>query len=149
VVGPFYPFVLYWVTILPAVLVIGLVALAVTFAPRFSWRPPWAARRAGMLLLGAAVLLLAAGQVRAFLALPQVGPLNGRGTTAAWRLTAGALSGQPRQPVLVEIDTLDMWPLAAGVALQLEKREDPVRVTPDWVFMFGERARSTGGESLR
>jgi len=22
-------------------------------------------------------------------------------------------------------------------------------VTPDWVFMFGERARSTGGESLK
>jgi hypothetical protein len=149
VVGPFYPFVLYWVTILPVVLAIGLVTLAVRFALRLSWRPPRAVPRAGVVLLGAVVLLLAAGQAMSFLALPQVGPLNGRATTAAWRLTATALSGRPRQPVLVEIDTLEMWPIAAGVALQLEKRGDPVRVTPDWVFMFGEGARSTGDEHLK
>jgi hypothetical protein len=148
VVGPFYPFVVYWVTILPAVLGIGLAGLAVRLAARFSWAPPRAARLAGTLFLSAAILLLAAGQARAFLDLPQVGPLNGRGTIGAWRLTAAALSGKAEQPVLVRIDTLEMWPQAAGVALQLEKRGDELRVTPDWVFMFGEQARSSGAERL-
>ena len=148
VVGPFYPFVLYWVTVLPAVLAIGLLGLAVRLAPRQDLRPPRLLPRAAALTLLVAVIVLAAVQANAFPALPQVGALSA-GSTDAWRFSSSALAGQPRQPVLVEIDTLEMWPLAAGVALQLEKRGDPVRVTPGWVFMFGEGARSTGHESLK
>lgn len=46
---------------------------------------------------------------------------------------------------LIQIDQ-DEWPVAAGALLHLQRSRLPFAVEDDWLVMFTEHARSTGGE---
>jgi hypothetical protein len=124
--GPISIYLLMWVTILP---VPALTAAALTFAPE--------SPRVGYASLAVAGLLAATVVVT-------------RGTTHDWdkRSSAdvGALTARvdetvgraARGLVGIHVVTADTWPVAAGVALQLERQGARVQVDPDWVFLFGD-----------
>jgi len=142
--GPVYAYLLIWATCLPLMLLIGWLGLA-TNLPQLRLRMPRFVRARGVVVLVAVVAALSIISVVALLALPSY-PNAAPDTHAAWILTAAALDGQPKQPVLVDMYTTDTWVVATGVALQLEKGGRPARVRDNWVYVFGPQARTDGSE---
>jgi hypothetical protein len=145
IVGSFYPYLVLGSTTLPLVLAIGWLSLAAKLQPwsRLRWRPllPQIARP----VVAISIVILIAAQVPAFLTLPPIGP-GESDTPAAWRMTQGALAGEPKGAILLEIDRLELWPLAAGLALQLDKSGRPTHVAKSWTLIFGSQALATGEE---
>lgn len=136
--GPVYPYLLLWVTCLPLVLAAGWLGLILE-----RWR---GLPKLGVVVVGAVLTALSVAVGLAFQTLPPI-PVAAPDTQKAWTLTAAALSGDPKEPVLIEMYSNDTWVVAAGVALQLEKDGRPPRVRESWVFMFGAHARATGSEN--
>jgi hypothetical protein len=50
-------------------------------------------------------------------------------------------------PVRLDIGTHALWPVAAGIALRLERAGYDVRVDRGWPLLFGDQARATGREA--
>jgi hypothetical protein len=143
VIGPLYGYLLMWTTTISLSLAIGWVALAGRLD---LWdRLPGPARIAAAGLAALAVAALAWVQLWQIHQLPPLGPVDPN-TPAAWRATEAALAGQPKDPVLLQVDQLEEWPMAAGVALQLDKEGRPARVATRWVFIFGVDSQATGEE---
>jgi hypothetical protein len=57
------------------------------------------------------------------------------------------LSKEDKDCLTIRIATHDTWPVVAGVVLQLYKRSIPIRVEPEWAFMFGPQI--TDGDGFR
>jgi hypothetical protein len=146
-VGDLWSYFLLWTTTLPLVLGIGWAALVIKMAP--TWLPKsFSSTRVVAPVLAAVLVLLTAVQSAEFLQVPPPGSDFGAATRAATTLVDGSLTTQPREPVLVTIVSLDAWPVAAGVTLQLIKLGWPVSVRPEYAFMFGEPMRESGQERL-
>ena len=149
-VGELSSYFLLWTTALPLVLIVGWAALLIKVVPA-TWLPRSSrSMRARVLAAGVAAVLvvLSATQTIGFLQLPSPATEADPGTRTAAALVEASLASQPRQPVLVTIVSLDAWPAAAGVSLQLIKHGWPVSVRPEYQFMFGDQMRATGRESV-
>jgi hypothetical protein len=146
-VGDLLSYFLLWTTTLPLVLGIGWAALLIKMAP--TWLPKSSSSMRVLVPMVAGVLvLLTAAQTAQFLQVSLPGTDYGVATRAATTLVEGSPGTGPKQPVLVTIVSLDAWPVAAGVSLQLIKHGWPVSVGPDYEFMFGQQMRATGRERL-
>ncbi len=145
--GPVYAYLLHWVSTLPLVLAVGWLSVAVG-SRRFSrMGAPDLAGIGGWTALLLVVIGLSVARAAGFLALPPP-PVATADTHEAWAYTAAALTAEPHQPVVLELNTTDTWVLAAGIGLQLAKAGYPVRVHDDMLFMYGPQARMTGREML-
>jgi hypothetical protein len=149
VVGELYAYFLYWVCALPLVLLVGWAAIVISANPA-RWLPA-SLRPVTMRAVGAALALavvLAAGlEANAFVP-PAMDKVRAADSATVTALTDRVLASEPEQPVLITITTLDAWPTAAGVSLQLIKHGWPVTVRPGFAFMFGEQMQQTHRERL-
>ena len=145
VLGPVYEYLLFWVTALPLVMLIAWSVLVAQWRPweRVGFgRPLWAA---APVVAASAILVISVFETTQINGLAG-DPINAPGTGPIGRATVSALASRSGQPVLLNLNTPDMWTLAAGVGLQLVKSGHPVRVTRGWEFMFGSQARIRGDE---
>ena len=149
VIGDLYAYFLYWVSAMPLVLLIGWAAIVIKANPG-RWLPapvrPLAIRALGAAL--ALVVVLGAGLESNAFVPPAMNKVRASNSATVAQLTDQVLASAPEQPVLITISTLDAWPTAAGVSLQLVKRGWPVTVRPEYVFMFGGQMQRTHRESL-
>jgi hypothetical protein len=151
IVGPMYSYIFIWATAYPLLLAIGWAALFVRAHPWTFWRRPAATYvlPAAALGLTVAVVALAAGRFESLQQLRSPAAQQADSDTrAVLGMLDGALGTESPQPLLMKVVDHDKWPVAAGAALALTKRAWTVNVSEGWVFMFGERSRSTGAESL-
>jgi hypothetical protein len=145
VLGPVYVYLVFWVTTMPLVLALGWVELAVRVRPWSSIPLTRPVRGVGLAAVCVALIALSAVRVAAFQALPG-DPSNAPGVDYLSNVTVASMASYPGQPILLQLNSTDMWTLAAGVGLQLVKHGHPVRVQPEWVFMFGKQCRVQGDE---
>ncbi len=145
IVGPVYSYLLFWVTTMPLVLVIGFAELAISRRDVIRWsaKPGW--RPALVAAAWLIVLGLAAVRTVEFLGLP-ADPLSVQHTDYLASATESALPRDRSQPVLLEPSGLGTWDVAAGVGLQLAKHGYTIRVETQWTFMFGRDALRQGDE---
>jgi hypothetical protein len=138
VTGAMSNYLVAWITVLPAVLVLGWLDLATRRLIR--------GRPVGAVVLAALSALTTAALFDSTDALP-----DQPGVDAASRLVLRALpppsAGDP--PVLVDIATAELWPLATGLALEIEQAGHRVSVEEDWVRLFGRDRESSGAEEWR
>jgi hypothetical protein len=145
--GPVYWYLLTWVSVLPAVTLIGLAGLLdrVPVLARLHQQPATARPRvpllAGALVLvvGSAALSVSLG--RALSALPA-----SEGVLSAQRLLDDALVAEPGDEVRVDVPTHDRWPLAAGLVENLVADDLTVTVSPGSADLFGTARVSEGGD---
>jgi len=145
IAGPVYFYLLMWVTTLPVALLLGALTFGLAHPPQAHLRVPRTARLVTGAAGAALLVILAVAQTASFLTLQPDEPL----TQHLDQLTAGtesALAAHPSDPVVVEPSGLQVWPTAAGIGLQLLKDGHPIRVAPNWVFMFGKQSRLQGDE---
>jgi hypothetical protein len=145
VLGPVYVYLVLWMTTMPLVLLLGWAGLALRARPWSTIRfgPPL--RSSGAAALIALLIALSALRVGAFQKVPG-DPSNAPGVEYISTASVTAVAEYPAQPILLEIKGTDTWTMAAGVGLQLVKHGHPVRVPPEWVFMFGKPCRIKGDE---
>lgn len=138
VTGAMSNYLAVWITVLPAVLLVGWLDLVLDRVSR--------GLRFGAVALSALALLTTTALIAATddLADPP-------GVVEATRLALDELpepaAGDP--PVLVDIATADLWPTATGVALQLEQAGYRVTVDPQWTKLFGSDREVRGTEAWR
>jgi len=142
IVGDVSDYLVLWQSILPVLVWIGWAGV---WLGRYSG-PRRASRRlrvAAGVLVGVVLAALAGAEASADARLP---PLSSAAAAAAAGVAeASAALTDPavvRGPVLVRIQSHSVWPLAAGLVLDLRKRGADPAVTDNWVFMFGEPLRS-------
>jgi hypothetical protein len=145
VLGPVYAYLILWISTMPIVLALGWVELVLRARPWSSIRAGRPLRTAGVAALCAILIALSVLRVEAFQKVagdpsnaPGIGYISTAGVTA--------VAAYPGQPILLEVNGLETWTLAAGVGLQLVKHGHSVRVPPEWVFMFGKPCRIKGDE---
>ncbi len=145
IAGPVYYYLLMWLTTLPGALLLGVVAFGIRHGPLVALHVPRSARNVAVVAGAVVIVVVTVVQTGSFLALQPDQPLTQHldQLTAA---TESALAAHPSDPVVVEPASLQVWPTAAGVALQLLKDGHPIRVEPNWVFMFGKQSRLQGDE---
>ena len=142
--GPVDHYLVFWTS------VIGALSTGVLTGTAFSWLVSAITIRP-RLLRGAAVLLtaiIAAGAMATGARLV-LGERSESPETAAVRtLTEAALEflGPERTSKPVVHIGQDVWPVAAGLVLQLYKHDRGVAVERDWVSMFGSPFSRHGGE---
>jgi hypothetical protein len=144
--GPIFPYLLVWTGALTVCGSIALVLCVASPARAVLWLPRWGdpAR-----LLGA--LVLAAGAI-----------------FAGWRLSDSAIRVKPgtgNVNVTRASDTVEQmlprldhrvlvcvvpaaWPTAAGVVADLRKVGRDARVSPQWLFLFGQELAPSGHEQV-
>jgi hypothetical protein len=135
VVGPILGFFELWFAVLPVVLGLALAALC---------RPS-----ARVLPLALVVVLVAGAALGVRAADAPSGPsLSAANVAAVTRLVVPSLR-QDGRPVFLDIASHDTWPVAAGVAAELERRGYAVHVSPAWTLLFGARRAVNGREAQR
>ncbi|MGY1641366.1 hypothetical protein ACI782_09565 [Geodermatophilus sp. SYSU D00703] len=144
--GILYWYLLTWVSVLPAVTVLGLLGLAdrlpVPGALRSrAVRLARAAAPAALAVLAALAALVAVSLSRGLAALPA-----SEAVTAAQRLLDGQLAAGPGDVVRVDIATHDRWPVAAGLVENLAAEDVTVTVSAGSADLFGAARVSDGGE---
>ena len=151
VVGPIYGYLVLWEVALPVVAAIGLGVVVLGDDGRevagSDARPPWAGALAGgtvavVLGLGAVVVASVLG-VRAA-QLPPVATLSAADVGQAWHLVAPQLRPGDTS-VEVDIRSPASWPLAVGLADQLDLRRVHPTFSADTARVFGTRV-ATGRE---
>lgn len=145
VTGPVLNYLLAWVTVFPAVLLVAAVWVAVE-----RWdRRGRLGGRAGLGALGLVAVALAGA---AGLSLHRAtGDLPDEpGAAEAARLALDALPDpDDASPVLLDIRDIDVWTTATTVALELEQAGYRVEVEEEWVYGFGSDRAATGDEPWR
>jgi hypothetical protein len=137
-------YVVLWTSVIGALAVGVLAGTALSWlATAISERPQWP-RRAAVLLTA----IIAAGAVVTGARDVLGGRSESPETTAVRTLTAAALEflGPERTSKSVVHIEQDVWPVAAGLVLQLYKHDRRVAVARDWVSMFGSPFSASGGE---
>jgi hypothetical protein len=150
VVGDLYSYFLLWTTTLTLILIVGWAELAIASSP-WKWLPASLESITVKALIGgmaSAVVVLTSVRAIGFADLASPASEFDPGTRTAATLVEHTLASEQRQPVLVTINTIDRWPTAAGVSLQLMKRGWSVYFNQDYVFMFGEQSLASGHERL-
>jgi len=131
VAGPVHRYLVLWMVVLPVPLVIAMAVLLVD------------ARRAARLAV-AGVALGAAALACVFSARAAAARTESDHSVAvAWALVAPRLD---RGPVRIELDDGSAWPVAAGLALDLETHGHGARVGAEWTKFFGSHRLATGRE---
>ncbi|MHB8467575.1 MAG: hypothetical protein ACYDH6_08075 [Acidimicrobiales bacterium] len=131
--GPINFYLLTWMTILP---VPAFAAAVLTLAPE--GRAGWPVTAAiGLAAVVGLATVVTHGTDHNW---DKVDALTVSTQTAAIDSAIGAPS---RGLVRIHIVTADVWPDAAGVALQLERRGAHIEVDSEWVFLFGDAFRAT------
>jgi hypothetical protein len=153
VVGPIYGYLLQWEAALPVVAAIGLgVVLFGEQGPELAdggVRRLWAAALARGSVAVAVALGLGAVAVASLLAvrvaqLPPVSALSAADVGQAWKLVAPQLRPGDTS-ALVDVRSVNAWPLAVGLADQLDIRGVHPRFPRDTARVFGTSA-ATGRE---
>jgi hypothetical protein len=147
VLGPVYEYLLLWVTTLPVVL--GLAWLELLLHLRLG-RSTVMSRNiqvAAALIVLMVIGSLSAVRTAGFQALPPEPPNVQRAGYLSDQVEA-AVDRNPNQPVLLELNSLEMWPMAAAIGLQLVKHGHPIRFRDEWLFMFGRETRIRGDERV-
>ena len=126
-------YLLTWMSILP---VAGIAAAVLALAPpgRGGWPVTGSVAVAAIVGL---VLVLTHGTAQDW---DKVDSTTARLQAAA---VTNAMGEGAHRLVRVHVVTADVWPDAAGVALQLERGGAQIEVDPDWVFLFGDAFRPT------
>ena len=137
VVGPILGFFEVWFAILPILLAL---AVAATLGSSTGRQP----MTVGLLALVAVVAAGTGLTVRAARA-PTGSKLSAANVVAVTRLVAPALH-RDGHPVLLDIADHDSWPVAAGLAAELERRGYTVHVPTAWTLLFGSRRQQSGRE---
>jgi hypothetical protein len=142
--GPIDHYLVLWTS------VIGALSVGILAGTAFSWLASTITMHP-RLLRGSAVLLtaiIAAGAMVTGARLILGERAESQETAAVRTLTEAALhylvperTGKP----VVHIEQ-DVWPVAAGLVLQLYKHDRRVAVERDWVSMFGSPFSANGGE---
>lgn len=145
VTGEMYNYLLLWVTVLPAVLLLAGVTVLLS---RLRGRRPRVAV-AGLLALFALALGVRAGVDLRDAGVDRLPDQPGAAQVAdlATRALPAAGAGDP--PVFLDITDVSMWTTATSVALELALAGYDVSVAPEWVYSFGEDRRSRGDERWR
>lgn len=142
VTGPVHNYLLAWVTVLPAVLLVAGISVVVA-----RWdRTGLLAGRPAVAVLGVVVV---AGSAAATVSLHRVtgGLADQPGAPEVVRLALDALPGpEAGSPVLLDIRDVDVWTTATAVALELEQAGYRVQVEEEWVYGFGSDRATTGDE---
>lgn len=99
-----------------------------------------------VVIFAAGCLALAVYEMRAILARPADAP-DDRAITAVTEGVRRTLADERMGTLRIEVDD-PVWPIAAGVLLQLTKAGVPYALEDRWVGMFGERLRATGRETM-
>lgn len=145
VTGPVHNYLLAWVTVLPAVLLVAGISVAVGLWDRrglLDGRPAVAALGVvAVALSGAAAISLQRA----------TGNLSDQpGAAEVARLALDALPDpDDASPVLLDIRDVDVWTTATTVALELEQAGYRAVVEEEWVYGFGSDRAATGDESWR
>jgi len=142
VTGAIYSYLVLWASAIGLVAWIAAGAVAVEIARSRSPLRPVVGRVAVATLaatVAAAVVVTAtntAGAVR--VSAPDGGaqPVAAR---VSERVLAAARRREGRGPVLVRLGDRESWVLGAGAVLALDRRGIPVKVDPQFKFLFGER----------
>jgi hypothetical protein len=143
--GPVYWYLLTWVSVLPAVTLVGLAGLLdrVPVPPHLRDRAAAVRPRAG-LLAGALVLVVVSAVLSVSLGRGLAALPASEGVLSAQRLLDDALVADPGDEVRVDIATHDRWPVAAGLVENLVADDLTVTVSPGSADLFGT-ARVTEG----
>jgi hypothetical protein len=147
VLGPVYEYLLLWVTTLPVVLALAWLELLLHLR---LWRSTVVSRNiqvAAALIVLMVIGSLSAVRTAGFQALPPEPPNVQRAGYLSEQVEA-AVDRNPNQPVLLELNSLEMWPMAAAIGLQLVKHGHPIRFHDEWLFMFGRETRIRGDERV-
>lgn len=153
VAGPFYDYLIAWMTALPVGLWLGWAALAAGWVRERRGR---LAETARALLAGVLAMLVTAAAGAETVALAGQSSLVAAATPQgadptlepAVTLVRGDLARRPAGGALLRIVSPDTWPVAAAVANQLRRHHQPVAVAGAWVLMFGDLYRPTGAERV-
>ena len=139
VVGAPYKYLLIWMAAIPLVPALGVVVgLQGVRVPRV---------RAGRAVLLGVVVLSCVAAARTVLDAPPAVALTNQDAARAWQLVAPVLPAT-RQPVHIVINDGGRWPIASGLALELERRGYPARVDSDWTLLFGRERLASGDETV-
>lgn len=137
VVGPLFPYLLYWLSGLSLALCLGWLAI---LAGARGWLQSGVTPSIAMLTI-AALLAIAGTQTLKTATLVQ--PLKAGqdpGVPEAWRATDQVLRANHARLVLVTPASHDTWPMAAALVLQAAKSGRRVEVPWSWTFMFGAQS---------
>jgi hypothetical protein len=141
IAGPVYPYLLSWAAFLPVPGLIAAGSLAIRWAaPRVgAWRH--VAPRLRVVRGVVAAILLVPVAVLAWQLALRPPSAHDNGDPAVTRLAAFARSHLPAHAgrPLVDITSLDRWPVTTGLVWQLERDGVDAVVTPQWGFMFTGR----------
>lgn len=147
VLGTVYEYLLLWVTTLPVVLALAWIELLLHVKP---WRSTVMNRNAQVAAALIALLVigtLSAVRTSAFRGLPPEPPNVDRAGYVSEQVES-AVDITPKQPVLLELNSLEVWPMAAAIGLQLVKHGHPIRFHDEWLFMFGRQTHIKGDERV-
>lgn len=136
--GDAYDYLVLWATTVPFVVILGWLELVLGRH-----------RLRGLALGGVAVAL---GLMSVSLTTSHVAAVDGRayqpGVAQALDLVRDRLDTGDTS-ILLDIATPQAWPVATGIAAELEGDGHAVRVDETWGFMFGASHVATGAERLR
>jgi hypothetical protein len=136
---------IFWVTVLPAVLLFGWASLAASLVHRARPVPARWARPAVAVALVVSAVLAGVVLLRTAAALP-----DEPGVGEALDVVRGGLpAAGTNDPVLLDIGATDLWPTAAGLVALMEQAGEPVRVGDTWVELVGSDRGAAGDENWR
>jgi hypothetical protein len=161
VVGPPYHYLMFWMTVLPVLPLLGAaVGLEGIWSAWARGAPDRAALldagsggagrrvlRPGSAIAAVAVLALSGLALRGVVRATPAAALTDKDIATLWRLAAPVV-GPGHQVVRVEIADGNRWPAAAGLGLELERHGHPVRVDRQWTLLFGDKRFATGQEPI-
>jgi len=144
IVGEPFKYLVIWMAALPVVPALGVVVAldsALRRAPirRAAQVWPW--------VLAAVVVAAVSAALDAGIAAPPAAAYSSADVAAAWKLVAPVLPAN-RQPVRIVINDGSRWPVAAGLALELERGGYAARVDHDWALLFGSGRVASGTETV-
>lgn len=144
--GPLQNYLLAWVTVLPAVLLLAAVWVVLD---RWDGRGR-ATGRAGLAVVTAVAVALSAAVSYSLVRAGDRHLGDQPGAAEAARLALDALpTPDETGPVLLEIRDIDLWTTATSVALDLEQAGYRTTVREQWVYGFGSDRATTGEEAWR
>lgn len=138
--GTLYWYLLTWISVLPAVTLIGVAALALD-----TRRARDGASTLLRVALTVVLVLVAAGLGRALSRGLDFLP-NSPGVGAGTAVTDAALRGQKPATIKVNIETPDLWVIGAGLANELAVEGWTVKVGPQSGTLFGAYRVNRGPE---
>lgn len=140
VTGPLHWYLIVWVSVLPAVTVVGAIALVLRWLPdRPSGSPGAGALAARLAPAGSVLVLLAislgsgASLVRGSTAAP-----NSPGVHAVLEVIRRGASLDSVEAVAIDVRSHELWPIASGVAYKLTSEGHDVLVSASVAELFGE-----------